>query len=444
MGLPLLAFGELDAATIIAIVVIVFLLFASACMSASEVALFSLSPTQLRDLKERGGISGQRVLELLAKPRRLLATILVLNNFALVGITVLSTIVITGLFDLEHMPDYLEFIIQVVLVTFFMLLFGEVIPKVYATGNAMRVAQLMSGPLVTLRMIVGPLNEALIRSTSFIEKRYRKRGAQNIGVDALGHALELTKDASTTMSEQKILRGIVKFGAIEARQVMRPRMEVVAFDKELTFAELLAAIVESGFSRMPVYEGTLDKVVGVLHIKDVLPHIDTTDFDWRSLLRTPYFIPETKKLEALLKEFQGKKVHLAVVVDEYGGTSGIVTLEDVIEEIVGDITDEYDDEDLIYSKLDERTWVFEGRAPLNDVYRVLGIDNPGTDSGGKQVFEDNKGDSGTLGGFILELTGRIPRKGEQVALRQFLFTVESADDKRVRRVKVHILDERKV
>ena len=442
-GLPLLAFGEIEASTIIAISVIVVLLFASACMSASEVALFSLSPTQLRDLKERGGVSGQRVLDLLAKPRRLLATILVLNNFALVGITVLSTIVMTGLFDFQHMPDYLVFIIQVVAVTFVMLLLGEVIPKVYATGNAMRVAQWMSGPLVTLRVIVSPINEALIRSTSFIEKRYRKRGAQNIGVDALGHALELTKDASTTMSEQKILRGIVKFGAIETRQVMRPRMEVIAFDKELTFAQVIASIVESGFSRVPVYEDTFDKVIGVLHIKDVLPHLDTPDFDWLTLLRTPYFIPENKKLDSLLKEFQSKKVHLAVVVDEYGGTSGIVTLEDVIEEIVGDITDEYDDEDLIYSKLDERTFVFEGRAALNDVYRILGIDNLPNDGGAKKVFEDNKGDSGTLGGFILELTGRIPKKGEQVALRQFLFTVESADDKRVRRVKVHMRDEGK-
>ena len=366
-----------------------------------------------------------------------------LNNFALVGITVLSTIVMTGLFDFQHMPDYLVFIIQVVAVTFIMLLLGEVIPKVYATGHAMRVAQWMSGPLVTLRVIVSPINEALIRSTSFIEKRYRKRGAQNIGADALGHALDLTKDASTTTSEQKILRGIVKFGAIETRQVMRPRMEVVAFDKELTFAQVIASIVESGFSRVPVYEGTLDKVIGVLHIKDVLPHLDTPDFDWLTLPRDPYFIPENKKLDSLLKEFQSKKVHLAVVVDEYGGTSGIVTLEDVIEEIVGDITDEYDDEDLIYSKLDDLTYVFEGRAPLNDVYRVLGIDTLTDGSGGKQVFEDNKGDSGTLGGFILELTGRIPQKGEQVALRQFLFTIESADDKRVRRVKVHMRDERK-
>ncbi|MBL0044432.1 MAG: gliding motility-associated protein GldE [Flavobacteriales bacterium] len=431
----LLSFGSIDALTIISLVVIILLLGVSACMSASEVALFSLSPTQLRDLKERGGASGSRVLDLLAKPRRLLATILVMNNFANVGITVLSTIAINGLFDFHSMPDYLVFTIQVVAVTFILLLFGEVLPKVFATSNAMHVAQTFSSVLIGLRVFWTPVNEALIRSTNFIEKRYRKRGTQNIGVDALGHALELTKDASTSVEEQRILKGIVKFGAIEARQVMRPRTEMVAFDKELPFNRLLSSIIESGFSRVPVYDDTLDKVIGVLHIKDVVPHIDATALDWLTLLREPYFIPENKKLDDLLKEFQSKKVHLAVVVDEYGGTSGIITLEDVIEEIVGDITDEYDDVDLIYSKLDDRTYIFEGKAALTDMYRVLGIDG--------QLFEDNKGESGTLGGFILELTGHIPQKGEQVALHQFLFTVESADNKRVRRVKVLIRDEAK-
>ena len=431
----LLSFGSIDALTIISLVVIILLLGVSACMSASEVALFYLSPTQLRDLKERGGASGSRVLDLLAKPRRLLATILVMNNFANVGITVLSTIAINGLFDFHSMPDYLVFTIQVVAVTFILLLFGEVLPKVFATSNAMHVAQTFSSVLIGLRVFWTPVNEALIRSTNFIEKRYRKRGTQNIGVDALGHALELTKDASTSVEEQRILKGIVKFGAIEARQVMRPRTEMVAFDKELPFNRLLSSIIESGFSRVPVYDDTLDKVIGVLHIKDVVPHIDATALDWLTLLREPYFIPENKKLDDLLKEFQSKKVHLAVVVDEYGGTSGIITLEDVIEEIVGDITDEYDDVDLIYSKLDDRTYIFEGKAALTDMYRVLGIDG--------QLFEDNKGESGTLGGFILELTGHIPQKGEQVALHQFLFTVESADNKRVRRVKVLIRDEAK-
>jgi len=425
----------LDAATALMLVVIALLLVCSAAFSASEVALFSLTPTQLRDLKERGGQWGQRVLDLLSKPRRLLATILIANNFVNVAIVILSTVAVSSMLDVERMPHYLVFAVQVLAVTAVLLLLGEVLPKVYATANAMRVAQLMSGPLLVLRLAFKPVSEALVRSTTFIEKRYQKRAAHSISMDALGHALELTKDASTTAEEQRILRGIVKFGNIEVKQVMRPRTEVVAIDRELSFKQLLAAIVDSGFSRMPVYEETVDRVVGTLYIKDVLPHINEADFDWRSLLREPYFVPENKKLDDLLKEFQVEKVHLAVVVDEHGGTSGIITLEDVIEEIVGDITDEFDEEELIYSKLDDRTWVFEGRAPLPDVYRVLGIDG--------QVFEDNKGESGTLGGFVLELTGRIPKKGEQVSLRNFTFAVEASDNKRIRRVKLTMNDDAK-
>lgn len=422
----------LDPATGVVLAILPLLLAASAAMSASEVALFSLTPTQLRDLKERGGPSGQRVLDLLAKPRRLLATILIANNFVNVGIVILSTFAVNNLLNFTLMPAYLVFGVQVLAVTFVILLLGEVVPKVYATSAPMRVAQGMAAPLLALRTLFKPLSEALVRSTTFIEKRYTKR-AQNISVDALGHALELTQDASTTVEEQRILRGIVKFGNFEVRQVMRPRTEVIGFDRELTFKELLASIVESGFSRVPVYEGTLDRVVGVLYIKDILPHIGKTDLDWHSLLRAPYFVPEGKKLDDLLKEFQSEKVHLAVVVDEYGGTSGIITLEDVIEEIVGDITDEYDDEDLLYSKLDDHTWVFEGKTPLPDVYRVLAVDG--------KLFEDNKGDSGTLGGFILELTGRIPKKGERVDLQNYSFVVEASDNKRVRRVKLIMRDE---
>lgn len=415
------------------LVIIGLLLVISAAMSASEVALFSLTPTQLRDLKERGGQWGQRVLDLLSKPRRLLATILIVNNFVIVGVVVLSSVALEALLEVDKMSASLVFIVQVLAVTFVILLVGEVLPKVYATSHAMRVAQFLAKPLLALRWVVSPLSETLVRTTNFIEKRYRKRSTQNISMDALGHALDLTKDASTTAEEQRILRGIVKFGNFEVRQIMRPRTEVVGFDSELTFKELLSSIVESGFSRVPVYENTLDRIVGVLNIKDVLPHIDKEGFDWHTLLRQPYFVPEAKKLDDLLKEFQAEKVHLAVVVDEHGGTSGIITLEDVIEEIVGDITDEFDDEDLIYSKLDDRTWVFEGKAPLTDVYRVLGVDG--------QLFEDNKGDSGTLGGFILELTGRIPKKGERVDLQNYNFIVEASDNKRVRRVKVVVNDE---
>lgn len=411
------------------------LLFVCGAVAATEVALFALTPTQLRDLKERGGGNGQRVLELLAKPRRLLATILITTNFLNIAMIILSMFAIDTMLGPSDLPAYLVFSVRVFVVTFAILLLGEVLPKVYATANAMRVAQIMAGPLLLLRWFFRPLSETLVRSTTFIEKRFRKRSTQHISVDALGHALELTKDASTTAEEQRILRGIVKFGNFEVRQIMRPRTEVVGFDAEWSFSKLLSAIVDSGFSRVPVYEDTLDRVKGVLHIKDVLPHIDKTEMDWHTLLRDPYFVPESKKLDDLLKEFQEQKVHLAVVVDEYGGTSGIITLEDVIEEIVGEITDEYDDDDLIYSKLDDRTWVFEGRAPLTDVYRVMGIDG--------QLFIEHKGDSGTLGGFILELTGRIPKKGERVDLHNYAFIIEASDDKRVRRVKIIMHDEAK-
>ena len=424
--------GNFDPATIAALIGIVLLLAISALTAASEVALFSLNATHLRDLKERGGASGANVLELLSKPRRLLATILVTNNFANIGVTVLSTIAVAGMFDLVAMGDRLVFIVQVVAVTAVILLLGEVLPKVYATSHPIRVAQVFSTPLLGLRFFWAPVTKVLLGTTSFIEKRYKKR-VKNVDAESLGHALELTTDASTTAEEQRILSGIVKFGNIEARQVMRARTEMTAFNKEIDFKELLDAIIASGFSRIPIYEDTMDRVVGVLYIKDVLPHIDVTGFDWNSLLRPAYFVPENKKLDELLKEFQKKHVHLAIVVDEYGGTSGLITLEDVIEEIVGDITDEYDDVDLIYSKLDDRTYVFEGRAPLNDMYRVLGIDG--------KLFEEHKGDSETLGGFVLELTGRIPQKGERAALHNYDFTVESADNKRVRRVKVHMRDD---
>ncbi|HMQ74614.1 MAG TPA: gliding motility-associated protein GldE [Flavobacteriales bacterium] len=432
---PLTTFlpAGLDPLTATALVAIVLLLIGSAAMSASEVALFSLDPTQLRDLRERGGRSGARVIDLLSKPRRLLATILIANNFVNVGVIILSTVVLNGLVDTTGMSDLLVFSIQVLGVTLVILLLGEVLPKVYATSHAVRVATTMAAPLTALRWVLSPLNELLVRSTTFIEKRYKKRAAKGISVDSLGHALELTKDASTTAEEQRILKGIVKFGSVEVSEVMRPRTAMVAFDRELTFQELVPAIIESGFSRVPVYEGTLDRVIGVLHIKDVLPFLDKPDMDWLAHLHEPCFVPETKKLDDMLKEFQRKKVHLAIVVDEYGGTSGLVTLEDVIEEIVGDITDEFDDEELNYTKLDDRTWIFEGRTPLNDLYRILGIDG--------QVFEEHRGDSGTVGGFVLELTGRIPQKGERVSLRNFTFVVESSDNKRVRRVKISVGDE---
>lgn len=429
---PLFTLG-VQPSTALVLCAIGSMLIISAAMSASEVSLFALSPGQLRELKERGGTSGKRVLDLLAKPRRLLATILITSNLVNMGTVILSTVVVRDLVTPDLSSGFALVAVQVLTIAFLIVLIGEVLPKVYATTDPVRVARNMSGPLLTLRWVFRPLSEALVRSTTFIEKRFQKRTAQSISVDTLGHALDLTNDDDTTEEEQRILRGIVKFGEIEVQQVMRPRTEMVTFEKGISFSELLLAIVDSGFSRVPIHDGTPDRMIGVLYIKDVLPHLRKTEFDWHSLLRAPYFVPESKKLDDLLKEFQSEKTHLAVVVDEYGGVSGIITMEDVIEEIVGDITDEYDDENLFYSKLDDRTWVFEGKTALTDLYRVMGIDG--------KLFEENKGDSGTLGGFILEMTGRIPKKGDRIDLHDLTFVVEASDNKRIRRVKVIQQDE---
>lgn len=414
---------------------ILVLLSVMAISTAAEMALFTLTPTQLRDLQERGGRGGQRVMDLLGRPRRLRSTALTMMTFCSLGITALSTMALGRIMDLGGLGPDTVLIIHVAIIVSVLLLVGEVVPKAYGAAKPARVAQATAGIMFVLRWLCTPINEPLVRGTDHFHKNQRKRVGRAMDVDTLEQALDLTTDTSTTAEEKKILRGIVQFGNIETRQVMRPRTEVTAFDEDLDFPELIAAIQESGFSRVPVFRETSDHIVGVLHIKDVIPHINATDFEWRTLLRDPWFVPENKKLDTLLKEFQSKKVHLAVVVDEYGGTSGIVTMEDVIEEIVGEITDEYDDEELFYSKLDERTWVFEGRTALPDVYKVLGIDG--------DEFEEHKGDSGTLGGFVLELTGRIPRKGERVDFRNYQFMVESSDNKRLRRIKVHLADEAK-
>lgn len=409
------------------------LLLLSAAMSACELAFFSLDQAQLRQLKERGARRDERVLRLLAKPRRLLATIVITGTIANLGMVLIAARA-ASIHSLP-LPYWAGLLVHVAAVAFVIVLFGEVLPKAYAAGSPLLVALRMSGPVEVLRRVLAPVTELMVRGTDLLGERFAGRAAARsaISVDTLGKALELTDDPATTADEQRILRGIVQFAHIEVRQAMRPRTEVVAFNEKLDFPALIQAIVASGFSRVPVYRDDLDHVVGVLHIKDVLPHLGKKEFDWHKLLRPPYFVPESKKLDVLLKEFRAGRMHMAIAVDEYGGTSGIITLEDVIEEIVGDITDEFDDDDLVYSKLDDRTWLFEGRTPLTDVYRIMGIDG--------QLFEENKGDSGTLGGFLLELTGRIPRKGERTDLRNFTLVVDSSDNKRVRRVKVIMHDE---
>lgn len=417
----------------VSLLVLFGLLVISALISGSEVAFFSLDPSSKKSLKNAKNRRAESILQLLALPKELLATILITNNLVNVGIIILSTYITSSLFYLESFPVF-AFIIQVIAVTFLILLFGEVIPKVYATRHALRLAEIMTFPITFLKRILSPISFLLISSTSVIESKIKQKG-HSISVDELSDALELTNDPE--IEEENLLRGIVRFGRTDVKQIMKARVDATAIDIEMKYDDLFELIRECGFSRIPVYQTNLDNVVGILYIKDLLASIDldqssdeNMDKDWRKLVRNPFFVPENKKIDDLLKEFQEKKIHLAIVVDEYGGTSGIVTLEDIIEEIVGEISDEYDDDELSYSKLDDCNYVFEGKTPLNDLYRIIGIKG--------DIFEEAKGDSDTLGGLIIELVGRIPTKNEQLNFHNLLFSIEASDKRRIKRVKITI------
>lgn len=420
-------FNPISAEVAIALTAEAVLLFASALVSGSEVAFFSLGPAESDALENDKSDNADRILALKSEPERLLATIVIANNFINVAIVILSSYIVAESFNFEDNPVWMSFAIQIGVVTFLLLLLGEVIPKVYATNNALRLAQIMALPLKVLQKIFYPLSNILISGTDFISKRVKKRTAE-FSPDELEHALELTKDEQITPDEEKILKGIARFGNTDVKQILTPRTEVLAFEYSTPYRELLGEMLENGYSRVPVYRNSLDNVAGILYLKDLLPHSEEEDLLWQKLLRKAYFVPENKKLDDLMQEFQVKKVHMAIVVDEYGGTTGIVTLEDIIEEIVGDITDEYDDEDIFYSKLDDRNYVFEGKTPLVDLYKILDIEG--------ENFEDAKGESDTLAGFILEISGKIPPKNEKVRFEDYLFTVEAADKRRVKRVKI--------
>ena len=422
---------------LIGIFIMLILLLLSALISGSEVAYYSLSPQDKKTLEEDTSKSSQRVLELLKKPKTLLATILIGNNLVNVAIIILSSLLMKMLFNFEG-SELLGFIIQVVAVTLIILMVGEISPKVYATKNAMRLALIMGSALTFMSKLFYPLARVLVVGTRKIDQRAKEQNDSGnfITADELNHALELTTDNTTGADEKRILSGIVKFGSTEVRQVMTPRIDVICFDTKTTYKQLQTEIVEHGFSRIPIFEDSFDNVVGILYVKDLLNHLHAPDdFDWKPLLRNPSFVTENKKLDDLLREFQDDKNHMAVVVDEYGGSSGVISLEDIIEEIVGEISDEFDDEELIYTKIDENNYVFEGKAALIDVYLVLDITG--------EKFEAAKGDSDSLAGFILELTGKIPQKNERIRFEHYLFTIEAADKRRVKRVKVTIQEESK-
>ena len=421
--------STIDFSIVAGLVLLFVLLFCSALVSGAEVALFSLTRIDLDEQIEQNSKPIQIISKLLERPKKLLATILVANNFINIAIVILFAYL--GNFLFESISSLaVKFIVEVIVITFLILLFGEILPKIYASRNKVKFATFMAYPLKVLDVIFSPLSLPMRSITLAIHNKLGKQKS-NLSVDQLSQALELTSDDDTTKEEQKILQGIVSFGNTDTKQVMRPRIDIFALNVDQKYAEIMPEIVKNGYSRIPVYKDSIDTVEGILYVKDLLPYIDRKQFDWTSLLRGPFFVPENKKLDDLMAEFQEKKVHLAVVVDEYGGTSGLISLEDIIEEIVGDISDEFDDEDLIYSKIDNNNYVFEGKTALKDFYKIIKLEDDA-------LFEDNKGESETLAGFVLEISGSFPKRDSKINYENYVFTIEALDKKRIKRVKVTI------
>ena len=407
---------------------IVVLLFCSALISGAEVALFSLSQKDIDETVQENNSKGKIISELLEKPKKLVATLLVANNFINISIVLLFSFVGKTIFSGVTAP-LLKFILEVVTAAFLILLFGQVLPKVYASRNNTKFAKLIVYPIAFLDKLLSPISLPMRAATIYLHNKLGKQKT-NFSVDQLSQALELTASDETSTEEQKILEGIVSFGNTDTRQVMSPRIDIFALEIDESFAVICPKIIEKGYSRIPVYRDNIDQIEGVLYVKDLLPHINTNEFDWKSLLREPFFVPENKKLDNLLKDFQSMKSHLAIVVDEYGGTSGLVSLEDVIEEIVGDISDEFDDENINFSQIDDRNYLFEGKINLKDFYRIIDVD--------EELFEIKKGEAETLAGFILEILGNFPKKNQKISFENCLFTVEAVDQKRVKQIKVTI------
>ncbi|WP_297691869.1 gliding motility-associated protein GldE [uncultured Eudoraea sp.] len=422
----------IESTFVLEIVILLVLLICSALISGAEVAFFGLSPTDLNEIEEKKTVRGKIVVKLLTRPKKLLATILIANNSINIGIVLLFNSIGDTLFSQINYVLFgfisVRFLLEVLVATFLILMFGEILPKIYANRNRFQFSIFMAYPLKILDILFTPLSSPMRSATIFMYNRLGKQKS-NLSVDHLSQALELTSEGDTTKEEQKILKGIVSFGNTDTKQVMRPRIDIFALSEEMKFTEVLEQITNHGYSRIPVFSENMDNVLGVLYVKDLLPYIDRKNFNWLTLIREPFFVPENKKLDDLLLEFQDKKNHLAVVVDEYGGTSGIVTLEDVIEEIVGDISDEFDDEDLIFSKLDDFTYIFEGKTTLKDFYRVTKIKH-------EEDFEEQKGESETIAGFVLEISGSFPKRGETIKYMDYQFLVESLDKKRLKQIKV--------
>jgi gliding motility-associated protein GldE len=417
-------------------VLFVFLLLGSAMISASEIAYFSLNPQDLEHLKKSKTTQSQLVLEWREKPKELLSIVLIANNFVNVGIVIIGAVLMEEIslrvFDNHEILNHpvWVFILQVLVITSILLLFGEMIPKLYAYKNALFIAEKMATPLLILSKTppFSWLSSFLLKSTDLIHKQTGKMD-MHLSSSDLEQAVALTKEMSDSDEEHKMLEGIVRFGTTEVRQIMCSRVDTVAIDLKMNFKEVYEVILDSGFSRFPVFEERFDNIVGLLYVKDLLEHLNQSeDFDWRPLIRPAFFVPENKKIDDLLKNFQERKMHMAVVVDEYGGANGIVTLEDVLEEIVGDITDEFDEDEVVHTKVNDYTYVFEGKTPLLDMYKVLNLD--------EHDYEDLRGDAESVAGFIIENSGRIMRKNERLTVKDLTFIVEASDKKHIKLVRV--------
>lgn len=425
---------------IIGLIVILVFLGLSALFSSSENAFFSLSPSNLVELNEENSPSSAVALDLINEPDRktatgrLLATILLMNNLINIFIVIYSSYLFERLFHFEEIETPLliidpNFFIQVVLITFLLVLLGEIIPKIYATQNNLKIVRFMAKPLKFCYTIFKPV-VLLLSGSSHLFDKYLKKRMHSISMEEISQAIDIA-DKNKEIEEKHILKGLLNFGNTSVKQIMKPRTEVSCIDISTNSQELLKTVMEWNFSRIPVYEDSFDQVKGVLYVKDLLPYIhNDSAFNWTEIMRTPLYVPEHKKIDDLLEEFQEKRVHMAIVVDEYGGTSGIVTMEDILEEVFGEIKDEFDNEDLSYSKLDDSTYIFEGQTAIHDVVKILELSS--------DIFDETRGDADTIGGLIMEVQEEIPAKGEKINIEHLTFTVESADNRRIKRVKLEI------
>ena len=423
-----IGYNHFTSETLTGIIILIVLLTISALISGSEVALFSLEPKEIKDLKLNKKRSAGLVIKLLSEPEQLLAAILVGNNFANISIVLLTAHITNSLIDFSNTPT-LGFIFNTVIITSLILLFGEIIPKVYAAHYPKTLALKVSSFINVLVIITRPVNFLLINSTSFVNKRLIKY-KKNLSIDEISKALQLT-DHLDISDDKEILEGIVKFGSKGVNEIMRSRLDVTSIEIHSNFEKVLQLIKESGYSRIPVYAETLDDVRGILYIKDLLPFLNkSAAYKWQPLMRQPFFVPETKKIDDLLEDFQKSKVHMAIVVDEFGGTSGLVTLEDILEEIVGDIADEFDVEETLFTQISQDEYLFDGRAMLNDFCKELDLEN--------DIFDDVRGEADTLAGLILELKGEFPMLHEKLNCKNFTFEVEEVDTRRIIKIRVKI------